>query len=157
MTLRRAREGGRAWGMTRDGTVALLLECEEERRKAKAAALEAGNPDDEARSIAHEAAKAHWNAWAEEMLKKRAALEQAGQWGAEKYSWREKARADFSRCLFLLKGDAGTIEPPGEDEEGSHADIPTVKSIVVDDRLDMRGFVFPGDASFDSAAFSGVA
>ena len=117
--------------MNRDETVALLLECEGKRGEARAAALAGGKSEDEARSIAHEAAKAHWNAWAQALLAERKALEDAGTWKSrreypwlpekgenpETQAWLDEAFADFSRCLFLVKGDEGTKETAGEVKE----------------------------------------
>ena len=74
--------------MTRDETVALFLECEAKRAEARAAALAEGKDEDDADSIAHEAAKAHWNAWAEPLLAERKAMEADGRWAAEKDAWR---------------------------------------------------------------------
>jgi hypothetical protein len=68
--------------MTRDETIALFLECEAKRAKAKAAAFAEGKSEDEAREIAHEAAKGHWNAWAEKLI-----AEETGAWAAKKTPW----------------------------------------------------------------------
>ena len=68
--------------MTRDETVALFLECEAKRAEARTAALAEGKSEDEADELAHEAAKAHWNAWADAMLAERKALETDGRWDA---------------------------------------------------------------------------
>ena len=68
----------------RERTVERFLECEAKRAEARAAALAEGKSEDEARKIAHEAAKQHWNAWAEDMLAKRKALEEPGAWAAER-------------------------------------------------------------------------
>ena len=70
--------------MTRDETVALFLECEAKRRDACAAALAEGKSEGKADDIAHEAAKAHWNAWAGPLLAERKAMEAGGRWAAEK-------------------------------------------------------------------------
>ncbi len=89
--------GARAGGyMTRDETVALFLECEARRAEARAAAL-AESKSEDADDIAHEAAKAHWNAWAGSVLAQRETLEKEGRWA-------EASRTDFSRCLFLVRG-----------------------------------------------------
>ena len=98
-------------------------------REARAAALAEGKSEDEARDIAHEAAKAHWNAWAEPLLAERKAMEEDGRWVGRENSWElgkprtrkrkpgmEKAAADFSRCLFLLRGVEGTKETAGEEK-----------------------------------------
>jgi hypothetical protein len=155
--------------MTRDETVALFLECEAKRRDARVAARAEGKSKDEASRIAHEAAKAHWNAWAAALLAERKAMEADRHWTAEKdrfgnlapqnaapSAWMEKATADFSRCLFLLRGAEGTKEAVGEEEDSDSK--PSVKLIELDgSSADFSGFLFPADASFESATFSGYA
>jgi len=154
--------------MDREETVVLFLECEAKRAGAHAAALADGKSVDDAREIAHEAAKNRWNAWADDMLAKRKTLEESGVWSATNYchgslepknaetrAWTEDAETSFSRCLFLLKGDEGAKETPENDKEEVEAASLPVKSIAVEGRVaDFRGFVFPGNASFDSATFS---
>ena len=138
--------------MTRDETIALFLECEAKRAES----LAAGKSEDEA----HEAAKAHWNAWAKALLAERKAMEGDGRWAAEiipfrlepknaeTRAWMKTAEADFSRCLFLVRGAEGTSE----------GGAPPVKSIQLEgDRADFRDFLFPGDARFESATFKGGA
>ncbi len=155
----------------RENTVERFLECEAKRAEARAAAQAEGKSDRDARGIAHEAAKAHWNAWAEALNAERKAMEESGAWAAEKdlrgtlqpknegtRAWMDKAEANFSRCLFLVKGSEGTKEAAGEEKEELEAGAPPVKSIVIDAAdVDMRAFVFPGVASFGSATFSGGA
>ncbi len=150
----------------REATVRRFEACESKRAEARAAALAEGKSEDDARDIAHEAAKARWNAWAEPLLAERKAMEASGVWAAEKnilgslepkneqtHDWMERATADFSRCLFLLRGPEGTVEAAGEDKDKAEASEPPVKSIAIDNTvIDFRGFVFPGRASFDSAA-----
>ena len=115
--------------MTRDETVALFLECEAKRRDACAAALAEGKSEGKADDIAHEAAKAHWNAWAGPLLAERKAMEAGGRWAAEKdisgtlepknaetQAWMEKANVDFRRCLFHIRGVEGTKEAAEEDK-----------------------------------------
>ena len=85
--------------MTRDETVALFLECEAKRAEARAAALAEGKRDYDA--IAHEAAKAHWNTWADSLRAERKAMETDGRWAAGEADWSAHAEADFSFCLFL--------------------------------------------------------
>ena len=70
--------------MTRDETIALFLECEAKRAEARAAALAGGKSGDDTETAAHDAAKAHWNAWAEARLAERKAMEADGRWAAEK-------------------------------------------------------------------------
>jgi Pentapeptide repeats (9 copies) len=155
--------------MTRDETIALFEACEAKRAEARAAALAEGKDEDEARSIAHEAAKARWNAWAEPLLAERKAMETDGRWAAEKAlwgslepqnaetrAWLEKAAADFSRCLFLALG-AGEAKEGEEATEGTGGE-PPAKSIQLEgDSANFSGFIFPGDAGFESAAFYGYA
>jgi Pentapeptide repeats (9 copies) len=153
--------------MTRDETVAFFLECEARRAEARAAAPAQGKSGYDRARIAHEAAKAHWNAWSEVMLGKRKALEEAALWITDKFAqpqndetraWMEAARVDLSRCLFLIRG-AGIKETPGQvTKEETDAEEPPVKSITIDAlHIDLSGFVFPGRADFQSAAFSGEA
>ncbi len=157
--------------MDRDETVALFLACEAKRGPARAAALAEGKDEDDAREIAHEAARSHWNAWADALNAERKALEASGAWAAEKQlwgslepkneaarAWMERAAASFSRCLFLVRGAEGTKEAAGEDKDKPEASDGPVKPIQLDnDVIDMRGFAFPGAAYFRSAAFSGDA
>ncbi len=156
--------------MTRDETIALLLECEAKRAEARAAALAGGKSGDDTETAAHDAAKAHWNAWAEARLAERKAMEADGRWAAEKDifgslepknpetgAWMEAAKADFSRGLFLVRGVEGTKETAGEEKESKDSE-PPVKSIQLEgDIANFSGFIFPGDAWFERAAFSGDA
>ena len=112
-----------------------------------------------------------WNAWAEARLAECKAMEADGRWSAEKdllgtleakndetRAWMQSAAADFSRCLFLVRGVEGTKETAGEDKEASEGSAPPVKSIQLEaNRIDFDGFVFPGDALFQSATFTGDA
>lgn len=100
-------------GVTRGETIALFLECEAKRVAACAAALADGKSRDDAKTIAHGAAKTHWNTWAEALLAERKAMEADGRWDVEMgwqgslepkneltRTWMKKAAADFSRWLF---------------------------------------------------------
>ena len=120
------------------------------------------------RAVADEAAKALWNDWAEKPLTELKALEASGVWALEKddssgifvaenaatSAWMKRAESDFSRCHFFLRRSERTKEAAGEDKDKAEASDPLVKLIEIDDGIDMRGFVFPGYASFESAAFS---
>ncbi|MGO9485308.1 MAG: pentapeptide repeat-containing protein [Rhodomicrobium sp.] len=153
--------------MTRDETIALFLECEAARAAKQAAALGEGKAEHAAERIAHEAAKAHWNAWAEALLAKRKAMEADGRWFAykdwkgdleakneETRAWMEAATADFSRCLFLVRGVEGTKETAGEVEKAPRASEDEVKSIQLESSTaNFEGFIFPGNASFYRATF----
>jgi hypothetical protein len=156
--------------MDRDETVALFLECEAKRAEARAAALAGGKSEYGAEPAAHEAAKAHWNAWAEARLAERKAMEADGRWAAEiefgslependeTRAWMENAGADFSRYLFLVTGAEGTKETTGEDKEEPATPELAVKSVSLEGNLvRFDGFIFPGDASFQSTTFTGDA
>ncbi len=117
----------------RERTVERFLECEAKRSKGRAAALADGKSENEALEIADEAAKAHWNAWAENMLAKRKTLEKSGVWSAaikntggrlepsnaETLAWMEEAEASFSRCYFFSKWGDETKTPPEDDGGGA--------------------------------------
>jgi len=155
----------------RERTVERFLECEAKRAEARAAALAEGKSEDDADKLADEAAKRHWNAWADDLLAKRKALEERGAWAAKKTpggtlepenaetrAWMEEAEANFSRCLFLLTRGEGIKEASGGDKEKPEAGELPVKSIAIKGGVaNFRGFVFPGYASFESAAFLGDA
>ena len=157
--------------MTRDETVALFLECEAKRGAARATALGEGKSENAADGIAHEAAKAHWNAWAEGLLNERKVMEADGRWAAEKMpresfelktpeaqAWMRKAAANFSRCLFLLRGVEGTQKTAGVEKNDDAEDGPPVIMIELAGKvLSFDGFVFPGYANFGSAQFTGDA
>ncbi len=147
--------------MTRDETVARFLECEGKREEARAAALTDGKSEDEADDIGHEAAKAHWNAWAEALLAERSAMEVDGRWDAGKKDWGSRVATDFSFCLFLNKGKVSEKKEAdlrvAIEKETAEAER-DVKSIPVETAgLRFDGFVFPGHASFNSAALLGPA
>ena len=102
------------------------MRCSRRARPSARRRSSAGQSDAEA----HEAAKAHWNAWADDLLAGRKAMEASGAWKSElgapwerergqnpeTRAWLEKAATDFSRCLFLLQGVEGTKETAGEDK-----------------------------------------
>lgn len=165
--------------MTRDETVELFLECEAERDTARAAAFAAGKDRDEAEKIAHDAARAHWNAWAGSLLAEAKArhrnahrvdkgepLDSLERDNEDVENWLQKAAADFSRCLFLPRGNTAT---PAEEvnEKGRLADNPVMRTIELGEQgfhgfdfpglADFRGATFSCDASFHSAHFSGGA
>src|ERR1700687_4522342 len=97
--------------MTRDETIALFEESEAKRMEA----LAAGKSADEA----HDAAMAHWNAWAESILSKKKLLKDQGVWKvSRRYGWKpekgenaetkaglETAVADFSFLIFLCNAE----------------------------------------------------
>ncbi len=170
--------------MTRDETVALFLECEAKRAEARAAALAVGKDTVGADNAAHEAAKTHWNAWAEPLLAECKAMKADERWAvkkgrrtlarlepknAETQAWMEKADADFSGCFFLLRGVEGNKGAAGEDKAG----IPGMGRVLNQSSLRERSSVstvsffrespisysaaFSGNAAFEKAAFSASA
>ncbi len=79
--------------------------------------------------------KESWNAWAEELLRRKARMVEAGEWAANPFgqgdnpatrAWLEEARADFSQQVFP--------EP-----------------------VHFAGYIFPGPVSFANSVFSGGA
>ena len=119
--------------MTRDETIALFTECESKRTEAKTAALAAGKSDEEAESIAHEAAKAHWNNWANEMLSKRLFLESKG--------------------VFSL---AKKRPRPGWITSESRPKNHQTEEWLLQSKTNFTGFAFPRHANFKSFIFPGV-
>ena len=167
--------------MNRDETIALWERCEAARAEAKARALAEGKDEDDARNIAHDAAKAVWNGWAEDMLAERKALEETGDWAAEKgflsdlepkndqtKDWLNRASADFNRCRFVANSSLRGADAPKQstgsedtelDRRGADAprDEEEISISLADAYIDFRDFIFPGTASFASARFSGTA
>ena len=93
--------------MNQDETIAHFNTCEAARKQA----LDDGKSEDEA----HEAAKAVWNTWADELLAQKKELEDKGEWKVKKFvltyfrdqgnneptqEWLDKAHLDFSGLYF---------------------------------------------------------
>jgi uncharacterized protein YjbI with pentapeptide repeats len=109
-----------------------------------------------------------WNAWAEKRFAERRRLEAEGIWklhpgkpvegeNPETQAWLEKAFADFSRSLFPIPDAEEMKQAPAEETQGENTRS-SLKSIKPDaEAIDFSGFVFPDDASFESAIFSGYA
>src|SRR5262249_25310965 len=115
--------------MTRDETVALFLQGKEA-----------------------------WNAWAKKKLAERKALEEAGRWQEEKDSWSDTANADFSDCLFRVRGAEGTKEASGEADKEEVAEELHNKSLSLGgEKIEFESFIFPGLTNFKSAAIEGYA
>ena len=142
----------------RERTIKRFLECEAKRAEAHTAALAEGKTEVDADEAGDEAAKHHWNAWAEDMLAQRKTLKASGTWipNAETRRWLVEAKTDFSGCRFFLTTLEGTEGPSEENGGQPAAEELYCKSIAVEGRcVDFCGFIFPGDTSFDSATFSG--
>ena len=131
-----------------------------------------GKSQEDAEDIGHDAAKTHWNNWAEARVAEREVLKKANSWATEKNilgrlefkneetrEWMQKAEADFSNCVFLVKGTEE--QKPKQKIMGFRRDgtaiisQPSVSIVVCGSAIDFRGFVFPGTAHFDEANFSG--
>ena len=159
--------------MTRDETVALFLECEAKRVQACAEALARGKPRLVADNIAHDAAKAHWNAWAEDLLAERKAMEADGRWSATINSkgrlvpnntktqvWMQRSAVDFSRCIFLMHGEGWDRTVPKDIEKEKRDEDSQLPDKIVQlagDMADFSSFGFPGTALFHSVIFTGKA
>ncbi len=148
--------------MTRDETIALFERCEQ----ARADALAAGK----SRQEAHEAAKAIWNGWAEDMLAERKRLEEAGEWTApdsilgslegpndQTWDWFARAAADFTGSAFSVRGAGGKGTDGKVSRENEPAASAVTSILVEDEEIYFRGFIFPGSAEFGQAQFHGLA
>jgi len=167
--------------MTRDETVALFLACETKRAEARAAALADGKNQDQAHAMGHEAAKAHWNSWAEALLAEYREMEDAfttnptvfaNPWDCVRADWLERAQVDFSFCSFLSRGMLYVESKPVDKtvlEKMAAANGYDLQSISIDSvATEFDGFLFPGvirikgtnfngGARFRNAVFSGPA
>ena len=122
--------------MNREDTVKLFLECEAKRKEA----LAAGQDENKA----HEAARRHWNTWAQKAISERLDLEKKGL-------WENTARADFSGFSFpAAELDSKAVEDRDDMVESPHNEAARIDGAVID----MRGFIFPGDADFSEAIFA---
>jgi hypothetical protein len=114
--------------MTRDETIALWETCE----AARAAAIAEGKSEDDA----HKPAKAIWNAWANEMLAERKALERSGTFQ-----------------LTKLVPRAGWIAPPTIAQNTVSNDwlsrsTTNFSEFTFSGFANFTGFIFPGNALF---------
>ena len=154
--------------MNQEETIALWQRCEVARAEARAKALSEGKSEPEARAVAHDAATAVWNGWAEDMLAKRTALEAAGLWAVnhsifddfepmndETRHWMSAALSDFTAVQFVSQGyltKSHTVPAP----RGWTADEPIRPIVVEDIRIAFSDFVFPAAARFKEVRFYGV-
>lgn len=75
----------------------------------------------------------------------------------ETRTWMVAAEADFTYCIFLVRGAEGAKELAGAEENEGEDARPPVKAIELEaDRIDFSGFIFPGSARFNSTAFAGL-
>ncbi|MCW2309860.1 pentapeptide repeat-containing protein [Rhodobium gokarnense] len=146
----------------RDRTIARWTDCEAERK----AALDAGKSEDEA----HEAAKAVWNGWAEQMLADKEKLVDERKWavGAGQtvfgfwgevgtnqgtQDWLEKAATSFHSVR--LRSASGEDRQEGESASRQSTSANTLSCVGAIIRF--QDFLFPGQTDFGSAKFSGDA
>jgi hypothetical protein len=106
-----------------------------------------------------------WNAWAEEMLAQRKALEESGAWqsditplaeptpeNAATLHWMDRARVDFFWIRLIATGQ------PGAADENSNSNSWEANTISLEaDVLDFEQFIFPSNVYFYHATFSGDA
>ena len=133
-------------------------------RSGPQGALDAGKSEDDA----HEAAKAIWNGWAEQMLAEKERLVEDGKWAVRKRrtvfgfwgevgtndetrNWLEKAATSFHS--LRLRSASGEDQPESE-SDGRQA-TPINSLPYVGQSVDFRNFLFPGQTDFQSATFSG--
>ena len=140
--------------MTRDETVALFLECEAKRAEALAAALAKGKDERDAENTAHQAAKAHWNGWAQTMLDERKAMEADGRWSRESTisDWLWRAATNFSSCHFFDRRAATEVLAPEFKAALIKKAAEPIPISLAGAPFD--GFVFPGYALFFNAVFT---
>jgi len=155
-------------GMNQDETVELFGACEKARIEAKAEAVAKGQSEQEARAIAHDAARALWNEWAHKQLAESERLKEAGSWDAQRQSsgplearndetrqWLEAARVDFSGLRFLMSMDADEIRLDLGDVKSRPATWEPIRAIAHEnDDINLTGFIFPGNADFDETQFT---
>lgn len=104
-----------------------------------------------------------WNAWAEQMLAERKALEEAGEWHVDSYvfplngknekteNWINRAYVDFNGCRVIEKNsEAATSEGETHDTGNNKPDLLVE---IAGGEFDCSGFLFPGYTGFDQTAF----
>jgi hypothetical protein len=141
------------------------------RAETRAKVLGEGRPKRDADELAHEAAKAVWNGWAQKILAERSSMEKLKCWAAAKdrfgspeegqndetREWLARAATDFSRCRFLVL-KAEEIEAAVREEDPSTSADGDIKDIGLGGFMaNFSDFMFPGGAAFVSATFSGDA
>ena len=90
--------------MTRDETVALFLECEAKRPKRAPRRWPKEKTNATRKTRGHEAAKAHWNAWAEPCSPNARPWKPMAAGPLKRLNGMRRARANFNFCLFLNAG-----------------------------------------------------
>ena len=95
------------------------------------------------------------------MLTKRNALREAGLWAVrtdvfeavtpETLAWMKEAEANFSKCLFI-KGEHSQKIVSLDDAQTARAAVRY--AVGIDEDINFRGFIFPGDVYFDGAVFN---
>ncbi|MCP5365682.1 MAG: pentapeptide repeat-containing protein [Hyphomicrobiales bacterium] len=134
----------------RERSIALWNECQ----AAKRTALDAGADESQAQQAAAEV----WNAWADDMLAKRKALEDAGKWdvkseeNSETTKWFKESEANFRGVAFRSR----LFPKVNDGRESGKLISPPPETLRADGHdICFRGFRFPGVALFDGARFYG--
>ena len=125
----------------------------------------------------HEAAKKVWNAWAESLVKERAKLIVDGNWEAssdyvealgmlgevgendESIDFLRRAEINASHFIFIAKDFSGENKDEVEKKtkEVVSEFFKIIRKTIHSEALNLNEFVFPGNASFESATFTGTA
>ncbi len=102
-----------------------------------------------------------WNAWAEDMLAQRKALEDSGQWQISPGNSVEHARSnpETANWLALACADFSNIEMTGKKRPNSSS-VRLSKNVsganvyeLNMDQIDFSGFIFPANVSFENSVF----
>jgi uncharacterized protein YjbI with pentapeptide repeats len=142
--------------MDRQETVALFLECEAKRAEARAAVLAEGKDEHDAENTTHEAAKTHWNTWAQAMLDERKAMEADGRWSSRstRSDWLLRAATNFNSCHFFDRGATAKVLAPEQKAALLNKAAEPVDVPISLPGAPFDGFVFPGYALFFDAIFT---
>lgn len=101
-----------------------------------------------------------WNAWAEKLLAKKAALEKVGEWETKREAWDQDARAEFSSKAvphtFLPELNLNEFKFPGAAsfDNATFANDADFFGAIFDSNATFVGATFKGDAGFGGAMFA---
>ena len=139
--------------MTRDETVALFLGCEARRAETRAAALAEGKDEHDAENTAHEAAKAHWNAWAQAMIEEKKALESASLFlisrEIQEYIWESGGNKETECWLNRSYARFSYYRFENRQPDKDNYNIYAKKNC-----LRFEGYIFPGYTDFSYSVFN---
>jgi hypothetical protein len=158
--------------MNQEETIVQWKKCED----LRGAALAEGKNAEEA----HKIATALWNTWANDLLARKAVMENAGTWAVEEKEvmsprrvnniyggfrpkndatrcWMEESAADFSVLCFVKEVGAGEThyeDKPAGQLTPLKLDLKRNSAVAV---TRFEGWIFPGTALFNEVEFSGAA